>query len=319
MKRTLSLLVAVSGFACTCLGQVEANGGQLRFEVLNPSTGTWGSEYNDAMSGQQIEWRVVASYIGTRTDLFAMGEVLYQPTISNVDNLGSGAQADQIAPWRNGGAGGNSVPSSMLTAADGNIVGPLPGGYGRVGFGGTVTAATWSNLMTSFRHSGGSDSAPAGEWIRIAGNFVTQWPQAYVNVAPDAAAVNRILRGISSMQQSQALAPTFHIPGTQNLVLFRQAIILSDSPEVRELQISTFQQALRRVGGTTSTDDTRYMSWQTGSVDSGSYRTGVVIVPAIIRVNIPSPGGACVLGAGAVWVVRRRRSIRGRGALSMSR
>ena len=76
----------------------EPNGGQLRFEVLNPQTGTWGSTYPDAMSGEQVEFRVVASYVGTRTDLFAMGEVLYQPTISNVDNTGAGPSADQIAP-----------------------------------------------------------------------------------------------------------------------------------------------------------------------------------------------------------------------------
>lgn len=284
----------------------EPNGGQLRFEVLNPQTGVWGSTYPDALSGEQVEFRVVASYIGTRTDLFAMGEVLYQPTISNVDNTGAGSSADQIAPYRNGGNGGNSVAESIITYAEASIMGPLNNGYGRVRFGGTACTATGSNTMTSFRHNSDNGS-PAGSWIRLAGTFVSQWPAQYVNVAPDATAINRILRGISSQQQSQALNSTFHVAGTQNIVIFRQAIILSDSGDVREMQISTFNEAFRRVGGTTSTDDTRYMTWQIGASDSGSHRTSVTIVPATIWVNVPAPGGAAVACVGLVLASRRRR------------
>lgn len=313
MKMSTSLSVPAACVAMVvCAGHAlaqttfEPNGGQLRFEVLNPQTGTWGSTYPDALSGEQVEFRVVASYVGTRTDLFAMGEVLYQPTISNVDNTGAGSQADQIAPYRNGGNSGNSVAGSMLSSAEGGIVAPLPGGYGRVGFGGTSTTATGSNTMTSFRHNSDNGSPP-GSWIRLAGTFVSQWPAQYVNVAPDATAINRILRGISSQQQSQALNSTFHIAGTQNVVIFRQAIILSDSDEVREMQISTFNEAFRRVGGTTSTDDTRYMTWQTGAADSGSHRTSVTIVPATIWVNVPAPGAAAVACVGLVLASRRRR------------
>lgn len=298
---------AVGSLASSALAQTtfEPNGGQLRFEVLNPQTGTWGSTYPDAMSGEQVEFRVVASYIGTRADLFAMGEVLYQPTISNTDNAGAGSQADQIAPYRNGGNGGNSVAGSIISYAESNIMGPLPDGYGRVRFGGTSCSATGSNTMTSFRHNSDNGS-PAGSWIRLAGTFVTQWPQALPGTT-DATNINRILRGISSQQQSQSLSPAFHVAGTQNIVIFRQAITLSDSPEVREMQFSTFNEAFRRVGGTTSTDDTRYMTWQTGAADSGSHRTSVTIVPATIWVNVPAPGGAAAGVMAVFWAFRRRR------------
>lgn len=312
----MKMSISVSGpAACVamvvCAGHAlaqttfEPNGGQLRFEVLNPQTGTWGSTYPDALSGEQVEFRVVASYIGTRTDLFAMGEVLYQPTISNADNTGAGSSADQIAPYINGGNGGNSVANSMLNELQGNSILPLSG-YGRVRFGGTACTATGSNTMTSFRHAGGSDLAPAGSWIRLAGTFASLWPQPLPGL-PLVTDINRVLRGISSQQQSQSLAPAFHVAGTQNIVIFRQAITLSDSDEVREMQFSTFNEAFRRVGGTTSTDDTRYMTWQTGAADSGTHRTSVTIVPATIWVNVPAPGGAAASVMAVLWASRRRR------------
>ncbi len=301
-------LMAVAGLCVACGGvaaQVEAGGGQLRFEVFNPNTASWGSTYADAMAGEQIEWRVVASYVGTRTDLFAMGEVLYQPTISNADNVGVGGQADQIGAYRNGGNGGNSVAGSMLTQAEGNSTGALTS-YGRVRFGGTACTATGSNTMTSFRHVGGSDGAPPGSWMRLAGNFVSLWPQPLAG-SGDANAINRILRGISAQQQSQALAPAFHVAGTQDLVIFRQALILSDDAEVREVQFSTFNEAFRQMQGDPGPGGIRYMSWQTGAADSGSHRTGVTIVPATIWVNVPGPGGVAVVVASVLVACGRRR------------
>lgn len=304
MKNVIVSMLAVAGLASIASAQVEAGGGRLAFQVYNPVTASWGSSI-DAAPGQRVEVRVVASYIGTRTDLFAMGEALYQPTFSNADNSGAGAQADQIGPFLNGGNGGNSVAGSMLTEADGNNGGPLAG-YGRVRFGGTATTATGSNTMTSFRHSAGANGAPAGEWIRMAGSFVTQWPQP-LPTATTADNINRILRGISSQQQSQALNSTFHVVGTQGLVIFRQALTLSDDPAVRTVQFSSFIESARRVGGTTSTDDTRYMTWQTGNADSGSHRTGVTYVPANINV-IPTPASAALLGLGGLIAARRRRA-----------
>lgn len=285
----------------------ETVGGQLRFEVYNPVLGAWGSEYDGAVAGERVEFRAVASYVGTRTDLFAVGEVLYQPTISNADNTGVGAEADQVGAWRNGGNGGNSVPGSMLTEAEGNEGGPLSS-YGRVRFGGTACTATGSNTLTAFRHTNGSDGAPPGSWIRMAGSFVSQWPAQYVNIVADATGINRILRGISSQQQSQSLSPVFHAPGVQNLVVFRQSITLSSDPNARQLEFSTFLAAFRRMGGTIAPDDTRYMSWQTGPADSGSHRTGVSIVPATVWVNIPAPGAGFAFVVFGLSAARRRRS-----------
>ena len=304
MKNVIVSMLAVAGLAGAASAQTtfEATGGRLAFQVFNPVTNAWGSSI-DAAPGQTVQVRVVASYVGTRTDLFAMGEALYQPTFSNADNSGAGAQADQVGGYLNGGNGGNSVAGSMLTAADGDN-GTALAGYG-VRFGGTATTATGSNTMTSFRHNSDNGS-PAGSWIRLAGTFVSNWPQALPGTT-DATNINRILRGISSQQQSQSLAPAFHVAGTSGLVIFRQALTLSDDPAARAIQFSSFIESARRVGGTTSTDDTRYMSWQTGAADSGSHRTGVAYVPATINV-VPSPASAALLGLGGLVAARRRRA-----------
>ncbi len=305
MKNVIVSMLAVAGLAGIASAQTttEQGGGRLTFQVYNPVTNAWGSSI-DAAPGQRVELRVVASYTGTRTDLFAMGEALYQPTLSNADNTGTGAQQDQIGAWRNGGNGGNSIAGSMLSVAEGNQ-GTALADYGRVLFGGTATAATGSNTMTSFRHTGGSDGAPAGSWIRMAGNFVTQWPAA-LPAAPAAADTNRILRGISAQQQSFALNSTFHVAGLSN-VIFRQAIILSDDPAARTVQFSSFIESARRVANT-GTDDTRFISWQTSNSDSGSHRTlGVQYVPANINV-VPTPASMALMGLGGLVAARRRRA-----------
>ena len=48
----------------------------MRFEAWNGSA--WSQEVS-VNPGARIEWRVVMNYTGPRTDLFAMGEVQYQP------------------------------------------------------------------------------------------------------------------------------------------------------------------------------------------------------------------------------------------------
>lgn len=308
MKNVIVSMLAVAGLAGIASAQTttEVGGGRLTFQVWNPTAGGGaGAWTNDiiAAPGQRVEVRVVASYVGTRTDLFAMGEALYQPTFSNADNSGAGAQQDQIGAFRNGGNGGNSIAGSMLTEAEGNS-GAALADYGRVRFGGTATAVTGSNTMTSFRHNSDNGS-PAGSWIRIAGNFVTQWPAA-LPAAPAAADTNRILRGISAQQQSQALAPTFHVAGLSNVV-FRQAITMSDDPAARDVLFSSFIESARRVANT-GTDDTRFISWQTSASDSGSHRTlGVQYVGATIHI-VPTPASAALLGLGGLVAARRRRA-----------
>ena len=287
----------------------EQGGAEIRFQIFNPTTQAWVSSYADGVAGQQIEWRVVVSYTGTRTDMFALGEALYQPTIRNADNADNGDGLDNLGAWRNGGNGGDTVSGSMLTAVEGENGSPLPT-YGRVRFGGTQTAVTGSNTLTTFRHSGGSNMAPPGDWLRVAGSFVSQWPQPLPGTT-DATNINRILRGVSAAQLAQVAAPQYHVVGTQSLIIFRQAIILSNSAEVRQLEIGTFHESFRRVGSTSSTDNRRYIRWQTSifQQDLGNRTLDPTIVPATIWVNIPAPGVGALCGVVLLGAARRGRGV----------
>lgn len=293
----------------------------LRFEVWDGSA--WTNTVN-ANPGDRIEWRAVVSYVGTRTDVMGLAEILYQPVIPNADN--EGPVRDELGPWRNGGVSGNFIPGTLLSPAEGQDGGPLPS-YGRIGFGFFSTEATGSNVLTSFRHSGGSDGAPQGDWLRIAGNFVSQWPSSGTGAwtTDDS---NRILRGVSAGQWCR-INPLTGVPnpvwqgGTQDLVIFRQALIVGDAAQDRTIEITMQDEFLRRAGmGVGSTDNRRHVRWFTQDVQqhSAAYRTSLTITPAIALVTIPSPGLGVAAIAGCAAVVRRRRGtsmVRHGGAHSM--
>jgi len=275
----------------------EENGASIRFEVYDPGTQAWTSGIS-AFAGQQVEFRAVVSYTGTRTDLYSFGAALYQPIVTNADNTGAGAQADQLGAFRNGG---NQGLAQMLTRAEGEDGNALAD-YGRVVWFGSETTATGSTTLTSFRHSDPGDPWPnGGEFIRMAGSGVSVWPTPLPGPCTSTE-INRILRGVSS-----GGSPIDGIHGTTDLVVFRQALRLSDNAASRAVSISTFVESFRRVGGTTSSDDRRYFEWRTGPADSGSHRTSVTIVPATIWVNVPAPGGAAASVMAVLWASRRRR------------
>ncbi|HEX2838224.1 MAG TPA: hypothetical protein VHN77_08885 [Phycisphaerales bacterium] len=298
LQRSMAALLALAGSACVAAAQTTFEGpgsGELRFLVFDPAAAGGQGEWVRSMGaqpGQQVEWRVDMVYTGTRSDLFALGEVLYQPTIANADNMDGGDGIDALGPW------GPIPPQCDFVPCDSSdpqarqalarLGTPLQA-YGRVNFGGMSQSATGSNILTAFRHSNGSNGAPPGEWIRIAGSFVTLWPGPLNTCPVTATDINRILRGVSSQQQSSSLAPFFHMPGLSPTI-FRQALVLSDRPDARVIEIGTFPEAFRRVGGTASCDDRRYSSWQTGTADSGSHRT---LYPTISPAFVFITGTAC--------------------------
>lgn len=298
-------LACALGIAGTVSAQTwEPNGAVMRFEVWNGTA--WTSGPIAAMPGDRIEWRTVVSYVGTRTDLLALGGALHQPTISNTDN--TGPIRDELAPWRNNGITAHHMPGTILTAAEGVSAAPNPLGYGRVSFYSPAMQPEFSNTMTTFRHSAGSNGAPAGNWIRMAGSFGTLWPRSLDGTTGTADDFNRILRGVGTTQQPRDLLPEPYVEGVSNLVVFRQALVLGDSTDLRTIQVSTFQESFRRWGVGSSTDDRRFFYWQASYSDTGlsGHRTGVAIEPAFIVV-VPTPQTALVLLLAGSPVVRRRR------------
>ncbi|HYF14918.1 MAG TPA: hypothetical protein VD971_07600 [Phycisphaerales bacterium] len=306
MKKCVFAIVALAGATTTVLAQApEANGSQMRFEVLNGAT--WGSSIN-ANPGETVDFRVVVSYTGTRTDLLALGNARFQPTFSNFDNSGTGADRDNFRPWLNGGTSGNNIPGSLLSQAEGNSTATLPA-YGRVfPFGSTAMNSGGSNILTEFRHDGGANRAPAGSWARLSGSFGSNWPLPALTTTP--VATNEllgILRGVAASQLAQASAGSAWQGGTQNIVIFRGAITLSNDGAARTITISNAEGSLLRVGNAQSADDARYIAWQESATDLGSYRTAVNVVSGAITV-IPSPASLALLGLGGLAAARRRRA-----------
>jgi hypothetical protein len=306
--KQIAVLIAVAGVAAIATAQPYPVEAQLRFEVWDGSAWTSSVTVNP---GATVQYRAVVDYTGPRTDLFGLGEILYQPTFSNADN--SGPNLDTLGAYRNGGVTGVSVSGSMLTAAEGTNGGDL-GTYGRVVYGQAGTNATQNNIITTFRHGGDSpiNNAPAGTWLRIAGSFVNSWPAFPLTQVggPGSSAINNIQKGIASGQSSQALAPSTHVQGVDDLVIWRGSFTASTDPIMgmgRTVSINSDVAFLKRAGGTTSTDDRRFMTWQTGSGDNGSYRTMVDFVPGTINI-VPAPGALALLGLGGLVAARRRRA-----------
>lgn len=331
MKTVVSLM-AVAGLAAAAQAQsFEANGSTVTFQVWNGSS--WASNVNVA-PGAQVEWRVVVDYTGTRNDLFALGEALVQPYFGNVDNDGLGLATDGVAGGQNTPSG-NSIPGSMVSASDRGNSNAMAV-YGRISpFGNTAMQPPAApglpvngNLMQVYRHTGGSNGAPAGNWIRLAGGDATgsaevneTWavPTAALAASATANDLNRINRGVSFGQLSAALAGANHtsaIPGygdqLHSLVVFRGAFVASsDVGPDRVVTLSSDDRFLKRWGSTASADNRRYIAWQTSLSDSGTstsgHRTSASFLGATITI-VPTPASIALMGLGGLVAARRRRA-----------
>jgi len=307
MKKVLVSLLAVAGMAVVANAQVEAGTTSLSFQVWNGSS--WTNTVNVAPGGR-VEYRVVVSYTGTATAPVGLGTIRYQPTFSNADN--SGASVDNNVAFRNAGTSGSAIAGSMLSDAEAQS-GAALATYGRSTWGGIAMQSSTLNVLTQFRHGDGAaaNGAPAGSWIRLAGNSVTSWPLATLSAAQATTAnLNNIARGVVAGQASRINATTgltnaFYVGGTSNLVVFRGALNLSDSTAERTLTLSSADGSQDRVGAANNADDTRFANWFTSDF-GGSFRSGVVVSSASIVV--PTPGALALVGLGGLVAARRRRA-----------
>lgn len=295
------LAVAASAFAQP---PMEPVGATLRYEVALPGS-TWGSSVT-IQPGERVEWRAVVSYTGTEPAV-ALGQVFYQPVLSNVDHEGAETTRDNLGAWRYLTQPG--VPHrDRLEASEGETTQTLLD-YGRVvyTFTSRSTSAGSSGAITGHRHTSGGLPAPGG-FFRIAGsNNPTWYPASIPNGSVDLN--NQILWGVVS--DNNSAASTWFVTGTQNLTIFRQAFIAStDAPLFGErvVTINSESATLRRAGGGAGTDDTRFMTWarQGEGGSTATIRVGVEYIPATITI-VPGPGVAVPLLAAAWWPLRRKR------------
>ncbi|MFO0858667.1 MAG: hypothetical protein U0640_15080 [Phycisphaerales bacterium] len=307
MKNVIVSLVALAGVAGIANAQVQQEpiGATLTYQVALPG-GAWGSSVN-APVGTRVEWRAVLNFTGTQAAA-ALGRIYYQPVFSNTDNAG-GTQ-DQLGAWRNGGASGQgntTLALGLLSAAEGNNSSSLAD-YGRVvyGFTSRSTTAGSSGALTGIRHNG-DNGAPAGSYIRIAGTNNTSWYPASIPNG-SVALNNQILWGVVS--DNNTATSTWFATGTQGVVIFRQAFIVGDQDN-RTISLNSEAATLQRAGGSSGTDDTRFMTWAAAGEggSTATIRAGVSYVGATINVPaIPAPGAVALLGLGGLVAGRRRRA-----------
>jgi hypothetical protein len=279
-------------------------GAALRYEVALPG-GTWGSSVS-IQPGQRVEWRAVVTYTGTE-DAAALGQMFYQPILSNVDNDGTASTQDRLGDFR---PPSNFPPQTdRLEAAEGETTDVLPS-YGRVVYAFTGRSSTpgSSGFLTGHRHWSGGLPGPSG-FLRIAGGFNTSWYPASIPNGT-VALNNQILWGVVS--DNNAPTSTWYVAGTQNLTIFRQAFIAStDAPFFGEriVTITSESATLRRAGGGAGVDDTRFMTWarQGEGGPTATIRVGVAYIPATIII-VPGPGASALLVAGGLVATRRRRN-----------
>lgn len=311
--RSLGVLLS-AGFAPFALGQlvVEPAAARVQVQVFNPELGTWGSSVQ-AVPSSRVEWRVMVSYVGTNTSVTALGAMRYQVTLSNADN--TGPTLDTFAPWRNGGQQGNTIAGSMLTATQGADGGALES-YGRVVYGAVAANSTSQNTITTWRHGGDFPRpfTPPGSWLRIAGELESVWPQRPFpgeSVPPSYLTRGLQANQLSAVNAATNMVNTFHVTGTQSLVVFRGALLLSDDTQragnlILDIPIASMS------GGPALTPtvepierDPYFISWQTSPTDNGTWRTGVTLESATIF--IPTPGLTALLSVSALFTLRRVR------------
>lgn len=309
MKNVIVSLVALAGIAGAASAQTQLPvGATLRYEV-SVGGGAWSSNAT-INAGERVEWRAVVSYTGSNAAV-ALGRIFYQPVLSNTDN--SGPNTDSLGAWRNNGVSGQgntTLAQGLLTNAEGADANSLPS-YGRVRFGFTSrsTTAGSSGALTGIRHNSDGGS-PAGSFIRIAGtNNGTWYPASQPNGS--VALNNQILWGV--VADNNTATSTWFSAGTQGVVIFRQAFIAStDAPVGTDRIVSLNSEAatLQRAGGSSGTDDTRFMTWAAAGEggSTATIRSGVAYEGATITIAVPAPGAVALLGLGGLVAGRRRRA-----------
>lgn len=278
MRKVIVSLVAVAGMSVAASGQ-----GVVDWQVS--SDGISWSDSIDAAPGSTIVARARVTTTSAAAINLGLASFVMQPTVS------SWTAADALLPFINGGIQGNAVAGTMITddaSADG-----LDGPFGRFNpFGRSATTAT--TFIKGHVHTNGSGGAPAGTWLRIAQQQVTNWVGAVGNTSANS--------GVPISQNNQSVQGASFNTNLSNILVFQFGFTLGADDTARTLTIDIpaagFGNRLAGVGE---------MYWfATGSESTGQIRGAALSSPALVNV-VPTPASIALLGLGGLIVGRRRR------------
>jgi hypothetical protein len=298
MKKLIGSIVAVAGLAAAAHGQGST---LLKYEVRVADAGNsgWGSSVN-ALPGDTIEIRALVSLVGG-TMGGGLKQIVFQPVVSGWTGADALIQQDIDGGGPSTSQGVGPVGGSRSTPV--GIVADLPGVYGRI----TPWGANATTTSTFLRGHVGTGTA-AG-MLRIAQNHITNW----IGVgASSGSTANNNVNGGGGVSIAQIAFPS-RLPsdpayeaGQSNLVVFKFAITLSSSTDVRSLSVDTPQAGIGRT--LSSGQYINNVQWfnSPNSGDADFSRTGAETMAALINV-VPSPASLALLGLGGLVAGRRRR------------
>jgi hypothetical protein len=267
-----SFLACVS--AAGALGGFSPAGLAQNFETIVQAEvwdGTRWASQATVRPGARVEYRVTTTYVGSRTDVVALGNLSYVVAFGGFDNTGT--LRDGHAPLCGGVV---TCPDACVTGQF-STAGTSPAvraNYGPVNF----SCSALTSAAPSFKRYGGDEpqnGAPPGSWATISRGLVT-WPGS--GTASELS-INA-LRGLAASQTSRVspitgLTNSGWLAGTMSLPFFRGALTLSPETGERTLSVSTLSQ---RGGELTA-------AWQIGSFDSGALSTTALPAPAFVIVS----------------------------------
>ncbi len=280
----------------------EPIGATMHFEFATQCE-AWQPHFIGALPGQRVEWRIVMTFTGTQAAA-ALGRIRYQPIVVNADITGSGAAVDQLGAWKNNGISGQgntTLAQGLLSVADGNNSCALANGYGRVRYGFTSmsTAAGSTGPLTAHVHTYGDGlntpysvnnfkHLPGSAFWRISGANSPQWyppPGTICGPIPCPTIY-------SVVSDNNNVTSTWFVSGTQQIVIFRQAITLSSDTGSRGLALLCEPTTLQLAGGTNAT---YFMTWAAAGEggSTATIRNGVEFRTGFISIVFGSPPLGC--------------------------
>jgi len=282
VKNLIASIVVTAGLASVAAGQIT------RMDVetsVNGTTWTSGTRLVNPGTAVQVRYRV--SFIANGTTAVPTGfhSLSFQPTFSNWTN------ADTLAPFA---VSGNNISTPAGSVTDAS------GAFGRI----SPFAATGTQTTDPYRGHVQTDSGTT--YLRIARNTITNWvgngPTTTTGAANNFNGSGGLPLVQKNINQIAVGEPAF-APGITNILLAKFGFTLSADSTVRTLTISAPTLGMTR----TTATGLREASWfESAQASFGAIKGVVEVVDAQVQV-IPAPGALCLVGAGGLVALRRRR------------
>ncbi len=264
-------LATLAGCAALSSAAVAVDNTQIIYQVSTDNA-AWFSDLL-VQPGDTVYCRAVVSFIhgshGTTTPV-GLAAFVFQPTVSNWDNVGTGSERDTLLPFVNNGAGGNtSFPLGVVTDPSN------PTAFGRVSPYGRINFSATSAIRGHLNESSGIS------YLRIAQATATSFIGGPGNSTGG--------QGVPISQLSDvgrtASDPAFN-PALEGIVVFKFGIVLSSDGGSRNLLVDA---PIAGFGNRNSVTGDREVYWFGSLTEStGQLRGTPIVTPAYIQIGVIS-------------------------------